>query len=92
MTAAAAALSCHAQSPTADDFNPDPPDGTPYALAVQPDGRVLVGGFFDYLGGMPRSHLARLNADGPLDDGFWPDASYSVYSFVVQPDSPELDE
>lgn len=42
------------------------------ALAVQPDGKVLVGGTFSTLGGQPRANLARLNADGSLDASFAP--------------------
>jgi uncharacterized delta-60 repeat protein len=41
-----------------------------YELAVQPDGKVLVGGQFTAVGGAARVSLARLNADGTLDAGF----------------------
>ncbi len=34
------------------------------AFAVQPDGKVLVGGFFTSVNGLARTNLARLNADG----------------------------
>lgn len=44
------------------------------ALAVQPDGRILVGGDFDAVNGVSRTHLARLLADGSLDARFAPDA------------------
>ena len=40
------------------------------SLAVQPDGKILVGGNFTTLGGQPRSYLGRLNADGSLDTTF----------------------
>jgi uncharacterized delta-60 repeat protein len=40
------------------------------ALAVQPDGRVLIGGNFDQLDGIPREGLARLNPNGELDSEF----------------------
>ncbi len=42
------------------------------ALAVQPDGRVLIGGRFVGVGGVPRNHLARLMADGTVDPNFNP--------------------
>lgn len=45
------------------------------SLAVQPDGKVLVGGSFAQVRGESRTRLVRLNADGTLDSGFAPDAS-----------------
>ena len=41
-----------------------------YALATQPDGKVLVGGYFTMIGGVPRHNLARLNPDGSVDPTF----------------------
>jgi uncharacterized delta-60 repeat protein len=40
------------------------------AIAVQPDGKVIVGGHFDEVSGVQRKRVARLNADGTLDLGF----------------------
>src|SRR6187399_518798 len=40
---------------------------TVHALALQPDGKILVGGIFTYVNSVERSALARLNADGSLD-------------------------
>lgn len=52
-------------------FNPGAgADATVYALAVQPDGRILVGGAFRNLGGQPMNRYGRLNADGSVDDTF----------------------
>jgi uncharacterized delta-60 repeat protein len=45
-------------------------DGKVTAIAVQADGKVVMGGDFSGYRGQPRSHLARLNADGSLDTGF----------------------
>jgi uncharacterized delta-60 repeat protein len=45
-----------------------------YALAIQPDGKILVGGLFTAITGVPRNHLARLNPDGSLDATFVADA------------------
>lgn len=39
-------------------------------LAIQPDGRLLLGGWFNRIGGQPRRGLARLNPDGSLDPTF----------------------
>lgn len=47
-------------------------DGLPNAAAVLPDGKILVGGNFQTLGGVARPALARLNADGTLDTSFAP--------------------
>lgn len=42
------------------------------AIALQPDGRVLIGGRFTRVDGMPRPGLARLREDGSLDESFDP--------------------
>ena len=42
-------------------------DGTVHALAVQPDGKIVVGGDFNVICGQTRRGLARLNADGTLE-------------------------
>ena len=42
------------------------------AVAVQTDGRILVGGMFDTLDGLPYGALGRLNPDGTLDPTFNP--------------------
>jgi len=39
-------------------------------LALQPDGKILVGGFFMEYNGVTRYLIARLNADGSLDETF----------------------
>ena len=43
------------------------------------DAKVLVGGDFMKLGGQSRQHIARVNADGPLD-GFNPGADHYAQS------------
>jgi uncharacterized delta-60 repeat protein len=43
-------------------------NGSVFALAVQPDGKILVGGNFNAIFGKPRHGIARLNADGTLDE------------------------
>jgi uncharacterized delta-60 repeat protein len=55
-------------------------------LAVQPDGKVLVGGQFSAVGSTVQSSLARLNANGTLDTGFTsPFLNNSVNSIKLQP-------
>jgi hypothetical protein len=68
-----------------------------YSLAVQADGKILVGGWFTTLGGQPRNYLGRLNADGTVDSGFNPGAIGGPYpampgvnSLVVQADGKIL--
>jgi uncharacterized delta-60 repeat protein len=56
------------------------------ATVVQPDGRILIGGGFGSVLGVPRSCIARLNTDGTLDMDFNPIANESVDSIAVQAD------
>jgi uncharacterized delta-60 repeat protein len=46
--------------------------GTPIvnAIAVQSNGKILIGGSFTQVNGVARNNLARLNADGTLDQTF----------------------
>lgn len=44
--------------------------GTVYAIVIQSDGKILVAGSFARVNDVPRSFLARLNADGSLDSTF----------------------
>ena len=81
--------SLHAQFPVPDDFNPGA-SGWVGSLAVQTDGKYLVGGDFTNLGGQPRNYIGRLNADGTLDNTFNPGASFRVLSLAVQADGKIL--
>jgi uncharacterized delta-60 repeat protein len=62
------------------------------AVAVQPDGKILIGGNFTIVKGTNRNGIARLNADGSLDSSFNPGsgANALVDSIVVQPDGKVL--
>lgn len=57
-------------------FNPAPGVGSlgfgVFASAIQSDGKILIGGFFDMVNGISRNGIARLNADGSLDETFDP--------------------
>src|SRR6185369_16433164 len=46
-----------------------------FALAVQTDGKVLIGGLFTTVNNLARSRIARLNADGTLDTAFLTNAA-----------------
>jgi uncharacterized delta-60 repeat protein len=65
-------------------------DATVYSLAVQADGKILVGGGFTTLGGQPRNYIGRLTANGTLDSAFNPGANDRVNSLAVQPDGKIL--
>ncbi len=42
-----------------------------YQIRLQPDGKMVVSGFFDYfLGGVMKKNLVRLNSDGSIDSTF----------------------
>ena len=43
------------------------------ATAVQPDGKILIGGVFTTVLGVTRNNIARLNTDGTLDTAFRPE-------------------
>ena len=60
------------------------------ATAVQPDGKILIGGSFTSVLGVPRNNIARLNTDGTLDTAFNPNANDDVYSIAVQADGKIL--
>jgi uncharacterized delta-60 repeat protein len=61
-----------------------------YSLAVQADGKILVGGYFATLGTQTRTNLERLNADGTLDSAFNPGTNGEVDSLAVQSDGKIL--
>jgi uncharacterized delta-60 repeat protein len=63
-------------------------DGFVFAVAVQPDGKILVGGAFNHWNGQTAGGLARLNADGTLDNSFSTGSGTDgiVYCFALQPD------
>lgn len=64
--------------------------GLVHALAVQPDGKILVGGLFTQLCGSPRNSIGRLYPDGLLDTDLNPGANNIVYALAVQPDGKIL--
>jgi uncharacterized delta-60 repeat protein len=63
-----------------------------YALTVQPDGKLVIGGRFSSVQGQGRDDIARLNPDGTVDrtfrpmSGTGPADNYVVYVVVLQPD------
>ena len=74
------------------DADFDPGTGTTNAvrtLAIQLDGRVLLGGSFTSFNGSPLNHVARLNGSGQVDASFnvGVGADDTVNAIVVQPDT-----
>ena len=65
-----------------------------FTLAIQPDGKILVGGHFTTFNGVTVNRIVRLNADGSIDTAFTTDtgtgANNSVNTIVVQPDGKIL--
>lgn len=57
-----------------------------YSVALQSDGKVLIGGRFTVYDGTPRNRIARLNADGSLDTSFdvGAGANDEVFAVAVQ--------
>jgi uncharacterized delta-60 repeat protein len=80
----------------ADSFNPNAsipesePAGDVNSLAIQADGKILVGGPFGSMGGQSRNGLARLDPVTGLADSFYPGPTSGVLSIVVQPDGKIL--
>ena len=74
-------------------FNPNA-TAPVYAIAMQADGKILVGGSFsgpNGIGGQPRNLIARLDATTGLADSFDPNAAPGfVVSIVVQADGKIL--
>jgi len=62
------------------------------SVAMQPDGKVLIGGFFSFVNGTTRGGIARLNADGGLDGSFNPGAGATgwVQAIALQSDGKVL--
>ena len=65
-----------------------------FSIAVQPDGKILIGGAFDLFNGNTRDYLIRLNPDGTEDVDFYTNLGGSfdniVYSLAIQPDGKIL--
>ncbi|HEX2749076.1 MAG TPA: delta-60 repeat domain-containing protein, partial [Verrucomicrobiales bacterium] len=64
------------------------------ALAVQPDGKILIGGDFLTIDGQSRTNIARLLADGSVEPlstfAIGSGASSDLSSLIVQPDGKIL--
>jgi uncharacterized delta-60 repeat protein len=73
----------------ADSFDPNV-DNTVWSLAVQTDGKIVVGGSFAGVGGQTRNNVARIDGTTGLPDSFNPNANGGVNSIAVQADGKIL--
>jgi len=83
------------QRETADTFNIGTgPNNGVHAISVQSGGKILIGGAFTEVNGMLRNRIARLNADGTLEDlstfNIGTGANSGVGSIAIQPDGKIL--
>ncbi|MDQ6704569.1 MAG: delta-60 repeat domain-containing protein, partial [Acidobacteriota bacterium] len=69
-------------------FNPNA-NGLVLAIALQADGKILVGGAFTNIGGQPRNRMARLDASGSADS-FDPSPNDFVFAIALQADGKIL--
>ena len=83
-----AAAPARAQSPL-DGFDPNA-NGAVFAIAVQPDGKIVIGGQFTTVGGSNCNAIARLGIDG-RPDGFFADTPTGpILALAVQADGKIL--
>jgi len=63
-----------------------------YTIALQPDGKIIVGGEFhaDESRGIPQSNILRLNSDGSVDLGFQAESDRRVVAALVLGDGTLL--
>jgi uncharacterized delta-60 repeat protein len=63
-----------------------------YTIALQPDGKILVGGEFTSYSGVSRNYIIRLNTDGSIDNSFVIGTGFNnfVYTIALQPDGKIL--
>ena len=65
-----AIIKLHANGTLDATFTAASVDSSVDGMLLQPDGKLLIGGIFQQVGGQPRHALARLNANGTLDTAF----------------------
>ena len=65
-------------------FNPVFASGALVAkVALQTNGKIVVGGTFSTVNAVTRNNIARINSDGTLDATFDPDADSDVFTVVL---------
>lgn len=66
------------------------PDSDVFAIVVQTNGMVVIGGYFTSVNSLARLYLARLRSDGSLDLTFNPIVNEGVECMILQPDGKIL--
>lgn len=63
-------------------------DGSVYAIAVQPDGKIIVGGYFSTYNGANAVGIVRMNENGTIDPTFNTGLGFELGArkLIVQPD------
>ena len=58
------------------------------SIAIQADGKIIIGGAFTKIGDLNKPFIVRLNSDGSLDTDYdtAPGANDTIHSLVLQPD------
>jgi uncharacterized delta-60 repeat protein len=72
-----------------DRFDPDA-NNTVSCLAIQADGRIILGGSFTKLAGQTALYIGRVNPDGTSDPSFSPEANKGVECLAIQEDGNVL--
>ena len=68
-----------------------PSNGTVYAVVIQTDNQILIGGSFNDIDGVAMTaNLARLNTDGSLDITFAPNVNDTVFTIAQQATSGDI--
>jgi uncharacterized delta-60 repeat protein len=57
--------------------------GTVYTLAIQADGKIIVGGWFNGYQGESANRIIRLNSDGSIDDTFDMGTGFDLYVYTL---------
>ncbi|MNU75279.1 hypothetical protein D3C71_648060 [compost metagenome] len=68
------------------------PNSVVSSTSIQPDGKIIVGGWFTSFSSSSKNRIARLNPNGTLDPTFNPGTgfNYLVYETKLQPDGKVL--
>lgn len=70
------------------------PSSQLFSTLIQPDGKVIIGGSFNNVGGVPSCGIARLDVDGSLDTSFDPGTGTGqdngIMAMTFQPDGKIL--
>ena len=63
-------------------------NGTGKAIAIQPNGKAIVGGQFTSVNGVSRNRIVRFNLNGSVDKSFDPGEGFDdeVLALLIQPD------